>query len=169
MQDVVVLSWPADRAEAERLASLEVPKLLLLDPSADPPSGDDPLTEWVRLPADDRDVKARLDLLRHRSAGVSGVPTLDPHGCLRFRGQWVALSLGEERLARVLVDHFDELVGDDGLVGHGWTAEQLASGAFRLQLHRLRRRIEPLGLAIRVARNRGYAMHALSMTGAYSA
>src|SRR6478752_5307293 len=98
MQDVVVLSWPADRAEAERLADMDVPKLLLLDPSADPPTGDDPLTEWVRLPADDRDVRARLDLLRQRSTSGSAVPNLDDQGCLRFRKHWVALSAARSAL-----------------------------------------------------------------------
>jgi hypothetical protein len=162
MRDVVVLSWPADQAEAARLAAMDVPKLLLVDPSADPPIGDDPLTEWIRLPADDRDVRARLRLLRARSDGGTAVPTVDAHGCLRFRGRWVALSLGEERLARVLAEQFDELVSDEELIERGWSTEQLTSGAFRLQLHRLRRRIKPLGLAIRVVRHRGYSMHLLS-------
>jgi len=168
MPDVVVLRWPADQAEVERLTRLDVPKLLLLDPAADPPSVDDPLTEWVRLPADERDVSARLELLRRRS-GTAVRPTLDEHGCLRFGAQWVVLSVGEERLARVFVDHFDDLVSEDLLVSRGWSHEQLVSGGFRLQLHRLRRRIEPLGLAIRMLRNRGYAMHVVPGAGVASA
>jgi hypothetical protein len=40
--------------------------LLLVDGAADPPEHWDRLTDWIRLPADERDIEARLITLRRR-------------------------------------------------------------------------------------------------------
>ena len=56
---VARVSWPE---EAPRLADLRdqgLPRLLLVAPDAEPPVVHDELEDWVRLPADTRDVDAR--------------------------------------------------------------------------------------------------------------
>ena len=56
--DVVVVRWPDEQPRLERLRSAGTPRLLLVAPEAPPPVPLDPLEDWVRLPADDRDLRA---------------------------------------------------------------------------------------------------------------
>ena len=64
--EIALLTWPADSARAAHLAARQVPRLLLLDADAEPPERWDPLTDWVRLPARECDIEARLITLRLR-------------------------------------------------------------------------------------------------------
>ena len=84
MSDVVVLCWPNDAEDVIRLHDHGVPCLLLLDAAADPPDLGSLLVDWVRLPADERDLTARLSRLRRyaaarpcsrRSTGTAGSPS----------------------------------------------------------------------------------------------
>jgi hypothetical protein len=151
--DVVVVTWPDQQEEAERLARQGVPRLLLVEPDADPPMHHDILEDWLRLPADDRDFRARLTALRHRAEAIRPVPVIDEHGRLLHRGHWVVLGPAVEPLARAFVDRFGQVVSDDDLIALGWPAEHLRSVSFRGQLHRLRKRIRPLGLEVHLLRS----------------
>ena len=84
--DVVVVRWPEQRADAERLARLERPHLLLVEPGVAPPVLQGCLADWIRLPADDADVRARLTALAARSLIHPAVPVVDEFGELSFRG-----------------------------------------------------------------------------------
>src|SRR4051812_38471926 len=99
-RDIVVLRWPAEQANRERLAAESTPRLLLVAPHADPPEHGDCLEDWIRLPADDSDVAARLRALERRAVRHQPVPEADDAGRLKFGGHWVALSPIEERLAK---------------------------------------------------------------------
>src|SRR6266516_7523345 len=96
---VVLLRWPRQAAEAERLAAEGVPRLLLVEPWAPPPECDDRLQDWVRLPATSADVLARLHVLERRLAGPHERPELDEGGELTWRGASVRLSPAEQLLA----------------------------------------------------------------------
>ena len=98
--DVVVVRWPEQRAEAERLARLHRPHLLLVEPDAAPPNLGGCITDWIRLPADDADVRARLTAL------VARDPTPGRTRPRRIRrtlvsGRRVYLSPTDERIAEV--------------------------------------------------------------------
>jgi hypothetical protein len=64
--DIAILAWPRDADRADQLAREQVPRLFLVDSDADPPEHWDRLTDWVRLPADERDIEARLITIRRR-------------------------------------------------------------------------------------------------------
>jgi hypothetical protein len=64
--EIAMLMWPADSEEADRLGQEQRPRLFLVDGAADPPEHWDRLTDWIRLPADERDIEARLITLRRR-------------------------------------------------------------------------------------------------------
>ena len=64
---VVVLPWPQNATRAVELARIGVPRVLLVAPDAEPPDTTDPLCEWVRMPADERDLQQRV------VAGAMGV------------------------------------------------------------------------------------------------
>ena len=77
--DIVVVRWPSEQADRERLADQGRPRLLLVAPDAEPPDGRDCLEDWIRLPAEDRDVAARLHSLEVRAARHQPVPEADEH------------------------------------------------------------------------------------------
>ena len=161
MTDVVIVRWPEERDEVARLADAQVPRLLLVAAGADPPEPGDVLQDWVRLPGDDRDFGARIRGLRLRAAGLAAAPRIDRHGRLLYRGRWAQLSPIEERLGRELAEAFESVVSDERLIERGWPAAHASANALRVHLHRLRRRIGPLGLEVRVVRSEGWVLQAV--------
>ena len=158
--DVELLEWPAEQARRERLAGFGTLRLLLVDPDAPPPVAHDVHEDWVRVPASDDDIEARVQGLLRR---VSSPPELDGDGVLRCNGAWVSLPPVEARLTSALIARFGAVVSREALSGAGWPDEGVP-GRNALDVHvlRLRRRIRPLGLAIRTVRSRGYLLERLS-------
>lgn len=150
-----MLRWPDDRAEVERAAAAGLPRLLLLGPETEPPEGGDCAEDWVRLPAEDRDVGARIRALSRRATHHQARPEVDGQGRLLHHGAWVALSPLEVGFARLLVERYGSVVAPEELSRAGWGDEIPTANALRVQLHRLRQRIAPLGLEIRSIRNFG--------------
>ncbi|TMK88790.1 MAG: hypothetical protein E6G57_04905 [Actinobacteria bacterium] len=160
--DIVVLRWPAEQRSRERLAAEARPRLLLVAPESDPPVGQDCLEDWVRLPADDRDVAARLRALEVRAAHHQQQPATDDRGRLTFNGEWVALSPIEERIVGALAARFGEVVSREELLAAGWPDENPSDAALRVHLTRLRKEIAPLGLEIATVRGFGHVMQETS-------
>ena len=164
--DVVLVRWPEESEHLTDLRAGGVPRLLLVGPEAAPPQSIDPLEDWVRLPADDQDVRARVATLEARAA-VSGTrPALDADGLLRFRDRWVSLSPVERLLAGALVDRFGAVVGREVLSKHAWPEGAPTRNALDVHILRLRRRIAELGLEIRTVRSRGYLLQAAAAPAA---
>jgi DNA-binding response OmpR family regulator len=113
------------------------------------------MEDWIRLPADELDLQARMDTLVRRA---SSKPDLDADGVLRYGTSWAALPPIEGRLTEVLLERFDKVVGRELLLRHGWPGEEPNRNVLDVHVLRLRRRIEPLGLTIRTIRKRGYVM-----------
>ena len=157
--ELAVLSWPIDAGEVSRLGRLGIPRLVLVPPDIDPPPDTDPLLDWVRTPADEREVASRAVALVRRAASDRGEsPRVDAHDRLLHGGVWVGLSPIEARLARALCERYTEVVGDDHLLKRAWPEETDNGGraaALRVHLTRLRQRIAPLGLEIRALRSQG--------------
>jgi DNA-binding response OmpR family regulator len=156
--DVVVVHWPEQRDELPRLVSQGVPRLLLVAPAADPPEAGDVLQDWVRLPGDERDVRARLTGLRRRAASVNPAPVVDGHGRLLYRGSWAQLSPIHERLARRMIEARECVVPEKELLVQGWPGGTPTANTLRVHLHRLRRLVTPLGLEIRGVRGEGWVL-----------
>src|SRR3974390_2381359 len=121
-RDVVVVSWPEQAYERDRLDSSATPRLWLVEPGSEPPVCESCLEDWLRLPADDADVRARINSLTHRAGQHPSRPTLDEHGQLSQRGAIVFLSPVEQRLAAPLVTRFDEAVPEADLMKSAWPA-----------------------------------------------
>jgi two-component system OmpR family response regulator len=149
MTDVVVVCWPQEQAEVERLARLRIPRLLLVDPGCPPPVTDDVLEDWVRLPLDDREVKARLATLHRRAATLLDIPRLDRHGRLLFREHWISVTPIEERLLARLANRFNDVVPAAEVLDAGWPDRRPTANAVRVTMHRLRRRLRPMALELR--------------------
>lgn len=161
--DVVLVRWPDERDRREELRRSGRPRLLLLDDGSPAPTTVDALEDWIRLPADEADVRARVQALELRAIGnghVSDVPTLDEDGVLRVDGHWVALPPVEGRLTEALLERWGAVVSRDALARAGWPDGAPGRNALDVHVLRLRRRLEPLGLVIRTVRSRGYVLEA---------
>src|SRR5437660_2898512 len=77
--DVVVLRWPEEEERRTALRAVGRPRLLLLEDDSAPPVTIDPLEDWIRLPAGDGDVRARLAALEQRTP-EDPRPEIDDHG-----------------------------------------------------------------------------------------
>jgi biotin operon repressor len=151
---VAIVRWPEDAGSIDRLRAAGTPRLLLVDPDAPAPVGTDCTEDWVRLPADDGDVRVRTLALAARAARHNPSPEVKGDGRLAFRDRWVAVSQTEEAIVGRLAARFGEVV--DG----GRLARELGltDNAVRVQVMRLRKRIRPLGLVVRTVRGRGYVL-----------
>lgn len=158
-----MVRWPAEDSRRAELASQGTPRLLLIEDDSDPPGTEDCLEDWVRVPAEDADVQARLATLAarvelHRSAE----PVLDEHGMLRLGDRWVSLPPVEARITAALVDRLGTVAVRDELARAGWPEGAPGRNALDVHVLRIRRRVAPLGLAIRTVRSRGYLLEAAS-------
>jgi hypothetical protein len=70
--DVALVPWPAEASAVAELARGRRPRVLLVAAASEPPDVRDPLEDWVRVPADHRDVEVRARrLARFAAAGRS--------------------------------------------------------------------------------------------------
>jgi len=138
-----------------------VPRLLLVDSDASPPDPLDCLEDWVRVPADEADVGARVAGLGLRAARhAEPAPVIDDDGVLRYRTRWTPLPPVEARITAQLVDRFGGVVSREALARAGWPEGAPGRNALDVHMLRLRRRLEPVRLAIRTVRSRGYLLEA---------
>lgn len=136
-----------------------MPILLLLEEGHPPPDLDGCLEDWIRVPAADHDVKARIAGLDARASQHNPeLPDLDHDGVLRFASSWVSLPPVEARLTRALVERFGAVVGRDAMARAGWPEGAPGRNALDVHVLRLRRRLASVGLSIKTVRSRGYLL-----------
>ena len=159
--DVVLLRWPAEAGTRDRLCVTGEARLLLVEADQTPPALVDCLEDWIRVPAPEEDVRARVDALTVRcQAHEHSAPGIDDDGVLRFRGRWASLPPLEARLTATLLQRFGAVVGRETLIRSVWPGGSPGRNALDVHVLRLRRRIAPLGLAVRTVRSRGYLLEA---------
>ncbi len=162
-----MLRWPEEEGRRSRIGAQGAPRLLLVADGEDPPTVSDCLEDWVRVPATETEVRARVDALSVRSKAhltsgrgdeTESGPVLDDFGVLRMNGCWVALPPLEARLAEALLERIGTVTSRDALIRAGWPTAPPGRNALDVHVLRLRRRLQPVGLAIRTVRSRGYLM-----------
>ena len=153
---VAMIQWPAQADDAAALAADGKARLLLVAPEADPPTSLDCLEEWIRLPADQRDVVARLHILVTRVERLA--PQVDGSDRLLYHNRWVGLSPTEARLAKVLVENFEQVVHESDLAQRGWPDDEWPGGSLRVHLTRLRQKLARIGLEIPSVRRHGVVL-----------
>jgi two-component system OmpR family response regulator len=163
--DVVLLRWPADDGRRERLTVAREARLLLIEDGFHPPPVLDCLEDWIRVPAAEEDVQARLDSLALRSQAhapsAPAAPAIDGDDVLRFGERWVPLAPLEARLTSALLSRFGAVVSRESLIRALWPGKTPGRNALDVHVLRLRRRLAPLGLAIKTVRSRGYLLEAV--------
>jgi DNA-binding response OmpR family regulator len=162
--DVSMLRWPEEEARRASISQAGGPRLLLVPDGQEPPQVGDCLEDWIRVPAPEDEVRARVDALTvrslaHRDGCDAGAgPVLDDFGVLRVNGGWVALPPLEARLAEALLERIGAVTSRELLIRAGWPDGSPGRNALDVHVLRLRRRLTPVGLAIRTVRSRGYLM-----------
>jgi hypothetical protein len=154
--NVVILRWPENADDARQLDHIGVAHLLLVDPDADAPDVTSCVEDWIRLPATDDDVRARIRTLRLRGTRHPTEPTIDVDGRLSYHGRDIFLSPIDHRLVKLLVRNFGELVHENELLAE-WPTRG-SNDALRVHISRLRKQLEPIGLTITTRRRGGYRM-----------
>lgn len=153
------MRWPLERERRGALARQGKPRLLLVEGHELPPVPKDCYEDWIRVPAEDDDVQLRVEALCRRWAEHhADMPELDPDGVLRLGSAWVPLPPVEARLMRSLLNRFAAVVSREQLSRAGWPKGAPGRNALDVHVLRLRRRIAPLGLAIKTVRSRGYLL-----------
>ena len=116
MAEVVAIRWPEERDDAARLAAAGVAVLYLVDADDDPPVPTGCLEDWVRIPGEERDLRARLAALELRAELHHAPPFVDDDDRLHHGGRVVALSPIEARLAAALTARIGAAVSDERLL-----------------------------------------------------
>jgi hypothetical protein len=159
VSDVILVRWPLEEARRAQLRDDGIPRLLLVENGAPPPRTMDDLEDWMRVPADEVDLHARVENLNRRAQlRIEVPPELDDDGVLRAGDRWVPLPPVEARLASALIDRYRSVVSRETLGRAGWPVGAPGRNALDVHVLRLRRRIAPLSLAIRTVRGRGYLL-----------
>ena len=173
-----MIRWPDEQARRSRISLSGEPRLLLVPDGEEPPAVVDCLEDWIRVPATENEVRARVDALAVRRLAhlptlsgnghtvgngnghgtPSAGPILDDFGVLRVNGSWVALPPLEARLTEALLERLGAVTSRELLVRAGWPAGAPGRNALDVHVLRLRRRLTPVGLVIRTVRSRGYLM-----------
>jgi len=152
--------WPAEAHRRQQLVDAARPRLLLVEHGAAPPEAVDCLEDWVRAPAGEAELAARMRAVtvRARAHLVPDGPVLDDDGVLRRGGAWVSLPPVEARLTAALLERIGTVVSREALSRAGWPDGAPGRNALDVHVLRLRRRLGGVGLAIRTVRSRGYLL-----------
>ena len=155
--DVELVRWPNDGSRLDRARRVGAPRLLLVEDGEVPPVTFDPLEDWIRVPAEPADVRARVEVLTMRARAGASQPRLEDR-VLRHREQTIVLSEVEALLMAVLLDGLGAVVTRAELVAGAWPDGVSGRNTVDVAVGRLRRRLEPVGFRLRTVRSRGYLL-----------
>lgn len=157
--DVALIQWPSDETLRSELAARGHPRLLLVEPDAEPPICHDPLEDWVRLPVARADRDARVRALEARYDNHEDrLPRVDDLGTLEYRGATTQLSATQTRLIQPMIERFGAVVSRETLSAAVWPDTDAAANSLDVTMGRLRRQLAPVGLKIITVRSRGYLL-----------
>jgi DNA-binding response OmpR family regulator len=159
--DVALVYWPAEAERLTRLRAARQPRLVIVEQGL-PPTTVDALEDWLRVPANDTDIRIRVATLRER-ATRSGAAVSIEDGVLRVGIRLVVLPPIEARITTALVERVNAVVGRDVLVRCAWP-DGAPAGRTVLDVHmaKLRRLLRGTGVDVRTVHRRGYMMQVVA-------
>ena len=153
---VELIRWPSEAVRRDQLAARGVPRLLLIDEGSSPPAMALGIEDWIRVPADERDLFVRMARLeRQVSTQVPTLPALDDL-VVRNGDLWIALSPREAGILAPLLQNFGKLVTTDEIGASGW--DDGVPRSLRSRMRHLRTRVAEVGLKISTVRGRGFIL-----------
>lgn len=157
-----MVHWPAEAERLEQLREAGAPRIVIVD-EGPPPVIPDVLEDWLRAPIAEEDLLVRTAVLRARQD--ERAITLED-GVLHCDGALVVLPPIQARLAEILLERLDTVVGRDALVRKCWP-DQAPEDRNVLDVHiaKLRRHLAGTGLDVRTVHRRGYLLHRVGTAG----
>jgi DNA-binding response OmpR family regulator len=158
---VELVHWPRDEVLRRGLARAGIARLLLVEQDADAPTGIGVDEDWVRLPADERELWTRAERLSRLSAALDREhPVLHEGRVLTHGAGTVVLSRSEAIAIELLLDSVGAVVPRSVLDAALWPGGPPGSGrALDALIERLRRRLVGMHLCIRSVRSKGFVIY----------
>ena len=157
---VTLLRWPRDAVQRDELAAQGVPCLLLIEEGVVPPHVRE-LEDWMRVPADERDLLLRLQRLELLAAEQASPPPVLDEGVLRASGVTMILSPIESTLLSRLLADFERVVTRAELERSVWAGSTRSPRALDSLVARCRKRLHGSGLTIAAVRGHGFTLATL--------
>jgi hypothetical protein len=156
--DVRLVRWPEEASFREELATLAVPRILILDDCTAPPTPWDEIEDWVRAPVAQAELELRATTVARR-ADARERPWLDADGLLWFRDRWALVPRGQGPVLDALVANFGRVVRDDEIRQVFETsANSTHAEAVKTSMRRISDLLGPLGLMLKRVRGSGYLL-----------
>jgi DNA-binding response OmpR family regulator len=152
---VELVHWPRDEARRAAYARRGVPCLLLVARDAELPRSIGPAEDWVRMPADERDVAARARNLCRRLALVATEPPRVVAGTVVHGDRRAVLSDLEAKALEVLLDAVGTIVPRERLTASVWPEGPPSPRSLDALLYRLRQRTPEVNNQLLASRGRG--------------
>ncbi|HEY4331329.1 MAG TPA: helix-turn-helix domain-containing protein [Ilumatobacteraceae bacterium] len=161
------MQWPRDEALRTNLARAGIARLLLVAQDADPPEVIGVNEDWIRVPADERDIVHRAQRLSQWVAHLASERlVIDANRIAHRGGAAVVLGELEAALLRLLMnDH--GLVSRESLETSLWPDGAPSQRSLDNLVFRLRGHLEHLGVAVRSARGRGFLIEVDDVAGGH--
>jgi hypothetical protein len=157
---VELLHWPRDGARRALLAARGIPCLLLVAADAELPESIGPSEDWVRLPADERDVGTRARALCRRLSRTNAQRPRLGDGVVVHAGQRATLSAAETTALQALLDAGGRIVSRTELEAAIWPNGRPGRRSLDSLMYRLRRRAAGVNIHVLAARGYGFALDA---------
>jgi DNA-binding response OmpR family regulator len=161
--DVPLVAWPSEAGRRDDLARSRRARLLLIEEHHDPPEMGDVLEDWVRAGVDPVEMYVRRERLRRQQARLAPA-RFDEDGLLRRGDRWVAVTPLERRAVEPLLARAGRPVGRAELLAA--VAPGAASDDSRTidrVVRRVRQRVAPLGMNVRVVRGFGFLLETAAL------
>src|SRR3954453_13387091 len=109
---VEMVQWPEEEKSLAAMRRDGTARLVLVPDGVAPPLTADVLEDWIRLPASDDDIRARVRVLEdsQQAADDQRIPEIAENGLLRMVSKWVSLPPVEHRLVIALLDRYRAVV-----------------------------------------------------------
>jgi DNA-binding response OmpR family regulator len=159
-QRVELVRWPEQAERRAELTRQGIRRLLLVKAGVQPPDVEELSEDWLRVPADEKELFLRIERLAAQPGPTAEPPTLDADDVLRVGNAWVALSRSDASILRPLLVRFGRLVPAATLADAAWPQRRPSSKALASRIHRLRQRLQPIGLSVYSIRGRGFLLAA---------
>lgn len=158
MSGVRFVRWPIEAGILSECRRDKTPCLLVVEGKAKAPICTEPWEDWIRTPAPQQDIEARVKSLIQRTHG-SMIPIVDSTGVLHFGKDSIPISSSQVSLMDQFIAHFEELVYRAELEQCALQQSKgITRNALDLQIMRLRRRISAIGLDLTTVWGRGYIL-----------
>ena len=158
---VDIARWPADQHRRQTILSAGRGCLWLLAAGELAPDLG-PGEDWIRVPADERDISARVQRLARRGPRPASIRAgdlyADPDGIVRWGRDRALLTPTESAIFNRLARAPGTLVTRTQITDEVWGHTTRSPRSLDSRIHVLRSKLSPLNLRVHTIRSRGFVL-----------